>query len=78
VKKIMRKLIPSKVIYLWERCRIRRIELFTGEDLEKMPEIHRDTEKMPELPTHGSFAKAHQRKLDKQERRRKHHHGKGH
>ena len=67
-----------KVLYEWGRRVLRRIELFTQEDLAKKPEIHRDTEKMPEIPTHGSFAKAHQRKLDEQERRRKHHHGKGH
>ena len=62
------RLVPSKVFYLWEKLGLRRIELFSGEDLDKKPELH----------TQGSFAAAHQRHLDDEERRRKKHHGKGH
>jgi len=74
--KELRRPVPSKVLYLWEKCGIRRIELFDGRtDLEKKPEIPRHTTKLPEIPTGNSFAQAHQRKLDEEERRRKKHHG---
>lgn len=65
------RLVPSKVFYLWEKLGLRRIELFSGEDLDKKPEIKRDTDKMPELHTQGSFAAAHQRHLDAKNKRRK-------
>ena len=29
------RLVPSKVFYLWEKLGLRRIELFSGEDLDK-------------------------------------------
>ena len=65
----LQDLLPTKVLYLWEKYRLRRIELIDQEDLAKKPEIPRDTAKKPEIPMHGSFAAAHQRQLDKQRRR---------
>ena len=68
-----------KVIYEWlKRGRhafLRRVELFSQEDLAKKPAIPRHTTKLPEIPTCNSFAQAHQRKLDEEERRKKKHHG---
>ena len=64
-----------KIIYEWlKRGRhafLRRVELFSQEDLAKKPEIHRDTAKLPALPIHGSFAAAHQRQIDARNKRRK-------
>ena len=50
------QLMPAKVLYLWERFRLRRIELFTT-----------DTEKKPEIPQ-SKFAKVHQRILDERKK----------
>ena len=57
MRKSLRRLIPSKVFYLWEKCGIKRIELFTQEDLAKKPEIHRDTAKLPPIPESSSLRK---------------------
>lgn len=53
-----------KVLYEWGRRILRRIELFTQEDLAKKPEIPQ-----------SKFAAAHQRILDNKARRKKKHHG---
>ena len=79
IKRLTERLVPSKVFYLWERFNLKRIELFTQEDLAKKPEISQDINKLPVIPTNSkkSFAAMHQQKLDEEERRRRHH-GKGH
>lgn len=59
------RFIPSKVLYLWEKCGLKRIELFTQEDVAKKPEI----------PTVSIYGRIHQRILNA---RRKKKHGKGH
>jgi hypothetical protein len=36
------RFVPARVLYLWEKFGLKRIELFTSEDLEKKPEIPQD------------------------------------
>lgn len=74
-KRLSARLVPSKVFYLWERFRLRRIELFTT-DTEKKPEIAKDTDSKPAIPTESARRKRWMELTDKKENRR--HHGKSH
>lgn len=65
------KPVMPRILYLWERWGLKRIELFTQEDLAKKPELHRDTEKLPDIPLQGRFAAAHQRQLDLRNKRKR-------
>jgi hypothetical protein len=71
LKRLTERLVPAKIFYLWERFRLRRIEIFT--DTEKKPEIKRDTEKMPAIPTMSERRRRWMELTDKKER---HRHGK--
>lgn len=68
-----------KIIYEWlkrgSHAFLRRIELFSQEDLAKKPEIPRDTAKFPAIPTEDGRRSRWMRITDEKEKRR---HGKGH
>lgn len=65
-----------KVFYEWGRRVLRRIELFTQEDLAKKPEIPLDTQSKPDIPESGGWVKKlHDKHLTEEERRRRKHHG---
>ena len=71
IKRLTERLVPSKVFYLWERFNLKRIELFTQEDLAKKPEIQRDTAKLPAMPTESARRKRWMELTDKKERRKR-------
>ena len=74
--KRLRRLVPAKVLYLWEKYGIKRIELFTQEDLEKKPDIPLDTQSKPDIPESGGWVKKlHDNHLTEEEMRRRKHHG---
>ena len=71
-----KEIIP-RIVYLLTRFSLKRCEIFDGRtDVEKKPEIPRDTAKMPEIPAQGGPRKIWEQITDEKENKR--HHGKGH
>jgi len=62
--------VPSKIFYLWQKLGLKRIELFTMEDVEKKPEIPESGSVVARLKAAADKAQERQQNIFKKLRRR--------
>lgn len=64
------QLIPTKIFYLWQKLGLKRIELFTMEDVEKKPVIPECSSAVARLKEATNRAQERQQNIFKKLRRR--------